>query len=608
VAPNRIRTATALTLGAVVRFRGSFGPGLRRLAGFVALSGAIGACAEATVVGEGQFGRPIALASNPERPLPRMIWRPGEACPGPVGGCESFCAGPPASCPDSACLPVLIDSGTPLSIIPSSDGTLSLGQDCIELRAGAGLLDAPDDPASLANATASFRLRGAPMVHAPGDEIDGWEWRAGDDGEPIRIGGVIGGNVLRDFAVAFRHLEGEPPSVAFHSQFPGSEEVLGDQGRAFLRLQHPGRLLGRLLNDRCEIAPGLDCRLSEFSLNQANRSLLFESTRALVDACVAPPPCTVEWIDDECQLSLRSSQLQDSEVCPHDNGSSATLLVATGVPGLVLFDDSAVQLLGPLAELPACVDLTAASEARACVEPALGQLSLPGWPTLEDLVRLRVRSVGIVEGLDQASGASPCQRLRSRLNGLVRQCEGFAVEGRPIRPQAETGRTVSSSAFVVGEVTRDLSAAKSSAWLETLIVPATAAPVIALRREIVPVGAQPDGMIGGALLHDTETVLDFTETVEGAGVRVRCLDPGPNCQAIPSCEPDIDAVEFASGDAGRTSCCYGLPANLIAQVVLDGEDKVAPRVEDICCPALSRAAISDLQSPSLDLCTGVDLP
>jgi hypothetical protein len=571
------------------------------------LSAALG-CGEVTVVGEGQFGRPIALASDSMRPLPRMVWRPGQACPGPVGGCESFCAGPPASCPATACLPLLIDSGTPLSIIPSSDGTLSFGQDCIELRAGAGLLEAPDDPARLADATASFRLRGAPMVHAPGDVIDDWEWRAGDDVEPVAIGGVIGGNILRDFAIALRHLEGEPSSVAFYSQFPGSEEVLGDQGRAYLRLQYPGRLLGRLLNDRCEIGPGLDCQLSEFNLNQENRALLFEGTRALVDACVAPPPCTVEWIGDDCELSLRGSQTTETQACPHEEGSSATLVVATGVPGLVLFDDSAAKLLGPLAELPACADLASAPEAPACIEPALGQLTLPGWQTLDELVRLRVRSLAIVEGLDQASGPSPCQRLRSRLRGLVRQCEGFAVEGRPIRPRAETGRTIGSSALVIGEVARDLSIDKSSTWLETLIVPATAAPVISLRREIVPVGAQPDGLVGGALLHDTETVLDFTESVEGAGVRVRCLDPGSDCLAIPSCEPDVDAVEFGSGESGRTSCCYGLPSNLVAQVVLDGENKEAPRVEDACCPALSRAAISDLQSPSYDLCTGVDLP
>lgn len=572
---------------------------------FCAAVAVLAGCGELTVVGEGQFGRSISLASDSERPLPRTVWRPGEACPGPVGGCDSFCAGPPDTCPDTACLPLLIDTGTPLSIIPSSDGTLSVGQDCIELRAGSGLLQAPDDPGLLAETTASFRLRGAPMVHAPGDEVDGWDWRAGDDREPISIGGVIGGNVLRDFAISLRHLEGETPSVSFYSEYPGSESVLGDQGRAYLRLQHPGRLLGRLLNDRCEIGPGLDCRLSEFNLSQENRELLFEDTRALVDACVSPPPCTVEWNGKSCKLSMHGTPAQD---CPHDNGSSATLLVATGVPGLVLFDDSAAKLLGDTSKLPTCVDLPADSDAPACVEAELGQLTLPGWPTLEGLVRVRVRSLGIVEGLDQASGATPCQRLRSRLRGLVRQCDGFALEGLPVRPAAATGSTVSSSAFIVGEVERNLSATRSDAWIETLIVPATAAPVIALRREIVPVGAQPDGLVGGALLHDTETVLDFTESTHGAGVRVRCLDPGANCLAIPSCEPDFDTPAFESADAGRVSCCYGLPANLIAERVLDGEDKEAPRVEDACCPALSRAAITDLQSPSLDLCTGTDLP
>ena len=60
-------------------------------------------------------------------------------------------------------------------------------------------------------------------------------------------------------------------------------------------------------------------------------------------------------------------------------------------------------------------------------------------------------------------------------------------------------------------------------------------------------------------------------------------------------------------DAGRTSCCFGLPTNLIAEVVLEGEDKEAPRVEDACCSALPRAAFDDLQA-GLGLCTGIDAP
>jgi hypothetical protein len=76
--------------------------------------------------------------------------------------------------------------------------------------------------------------------------------------------------------------------------------------------------------------------------------------------------------------------------------------------------------------------------------------------------------------------------------------------------------------------------------------------------------------------------------------------------AAPACEPDEGTVDLVDADPGRTSCCFGLPTELIAKVVLEGEEKLAPRVEDACCSALPRAALADLQSAGLDLCTGVD--
>jgi len=560
------------------------------------------ACIDPQVIGEGQFSRPIALASDPAAPIPRLAWRPGEACPGPVGGCESFCVGPPESCPETACLPLLIDSGTPLSILPSGSESMSFAKECLEVRAAGGLLTTPADPQVLAASTASFRFRDAPMIRAPGDEIEGWSWEAGDDRNPVGVGGVIGGNILRDFAIELRHLEGEQPTVAVFSNYPGNEAVLGDQGRAYIRLAYPGRLLGRLLNDRCELGPGLDCQLS-FSLEQNNQEQLFESTRALVDACVAPPPCKVEWISDDERCRLRDGL---GERCDSALGRGATLLVATGVPGLVLVDDSAIHLLGAIDELPSCdtVDATAS----ACREDELGRLVLPGWPPLEQLPRLRVRSLGLVEGLSQPAGADPCERLRARLNGLVHQCGAFVAERRPVRPSSRTGESIGTSAMIIGEValsepTADPAAAE---WIETLIVPATAAPIIALRREVVPEGAQPDGLIGGVLLRNTETVLDFTESVESPGVRVRCLDPGGDCLAVPACTADAGTVEFESADAGRTSCCFGLPPALIGDVVRSGAGKHAPRLEDACCSALPRGDIIALQAE--DLCSDVDLP
>jgi hypothetical protein len=582
------------------------GPNAAGLAALIVGIAALG-CTEPRVIGEGQFSRSIPIASDPADPLPRLAWRPGAACPGEVGGCESYCEGPPDACPPSACLPLLIDSGTPLSVLPSSDGTMSFDQECFEVRAAGGVLDAPADPAVLARTTAAFRLRDAPMIRAPGDTVDGWAWEAGDERNPIGIGGVIGGNILRDFAITMRHLVGEPPSLAFYSNYPGSEAVLADQGRAYIRVQFPGRLLGRLLSDRCELGPGLDCRLSGLSLNQDNQNLLFEATRALVDACVAPPPCAVHWLDDACRL--RTGGL-DPQVCSsNDLGGNATLVVATGVPGLVLFEDSARQILGPLEQLPACGD-EASIDVRACLEPELGRLVLPGWAPLEQLTRVRVRSLGLVEGLTQPSGPTPCKRLRARLAGLTQQCAAFAIEGRPARPVPGTGESVGNSVLVLGEVSLagDREAANPDRWLDTLIVPATAAPVIALRREIVPEGAQPDGLVGGAMLTNTETILDFTESIAHPCVRVRCLDPGSRCMAVPACSAASGTLDLDGADPGRTSCCFGLPQELIAEVVLAGRYKPAPRVEDACCTALSRAAIGDLQSPALNLCTNIDLP
>jgi hypothetical protein len=566
------------------------------------------ACNDPVVIGEGQFSRPIAIASDPADPLPRLAWHPGAACPGQVGGCESFCTGAPDGCPESACLPLLIDSGTPLSVLPSSSGEMDYGKECLEVRAAGGLLTMPDDPELLGAATASFRFREAPMVRAPGDEVDGWTWEAGDDGS-TRIGGVLGGNILRDFAIELRHLEGEQPTVAVFSNYPGDEAVLGDQGRAYIRVAYPGRLLGRLLSDRCEIGDGLDCQLSRFNLDPNYQELLFDRTRALVDACVAPPPCALHWSTEQSKCRLHGGGVAPESNCSDSLGGGATLLVATGVPGLVLFDDSATLLIGALDELPACDAGGLTAEVPACLEPTMGRLVLPGWPPLEQLLRVRVRSLGLVEGLTQPTGRNPCTRLRARLEGLRHQCNGFVAERRPVRPEASTGESIGTSALVMGEVVwgDQQSEADPTTWIETLIVPATAPPVIALRREVVPEGAQPDGMIGGALLRNTETVLDFTESVEHPGVRVRCLDPSGRCLAVPACSADVGTVEFEEANAGRTSCCFGLPTSLIAEAVFAGEGKQAPRVEDACCSALPRAAITEFQT-TLDLCTEIDLP
>lgn len=571
--------------------------------GLLGLAAAAFGCSDQRVSGEGQFGRPIELASDPASPLPRLAWRNETACPGTEGGCTSFCAGPPSSCPADACLPILIDSGTALSILPGE--TWSVDRECVEVRSAGGIELA--DEASLAAAIARFRFLGAPIVRAPADDAGGWTWTAGDDRNPVQIGGVIGGNILRDFAAELRHHAGETPRVTFYSSFPGSEQVLADQGRAYLRLQYPGRLLGRLLTDHCEIGPGVDCKLDGIDFDPDEQELIYESSRALLDACIAPPPCSLHYDDVEQTCDLERGGA-DSNGCASDLGASGTLLVATGVPGLVLFDDSLPALVGELDALPSCDALGSDELARACREPELGELRLPGWPVLSDLPRIRVRAVALLQGLDAASGTPPCERLRQRLRGLRHTCRGFVAEGRPVRPDSGTGERIASSAFVRGEVAWDDDAIgpASERWIETLVVPGSAAPVIALRREVTPQGAQPDGMIGGALLRETEVVLDFTEALESPGVRARCIEPGLECLSMPACEADVGTVEYEGAAGGRTSCCHGLPSDLIAEVVLSGAGKDAPRVEDACCVALPTAALADLQQ--LGLCEGVDAP
>ncbi|MCA9682942.1 MAG: hypothetical protein KC457_12145 [Myxococcales bacterium] len=557
------------------------------------------ACSDPVVIGEGQFSRPITLSSDSQAPLPRLAWSPGSACPGAEGGCTSFCAGPPGSCGD-ACMSLLIDSGTPLSILPSANGDWSLSRECVEMRAAGGLVDG--EAGALEASTAAFRFLEAPVVRAPGDDAGSWLWMAGDDRTPAAVGGVIGGNILRDFATEFRHANpGETPTVAFFSSYPGSEEVLADQGRAYLRLQYPGRLLGRLLNDHCEIGDGLDCELSRFSLTDNQQILIFESTRALLDACVAPPPCAVAWNQsgNRCQLS-RGDALAACE--GEDLGAGATLLVATGVPGLVLFSDSAAVLFGDVDALPDCA-ATLPTTTRACREIGVeGSLDLPGWPTITSLPRIKVRSLGLLEGLSQPSGRAPCSRLRRRLLGVEHQCSGYLAEERPVRPSADPFESVTDSALIIGEVSwsDDQLEPDGARWIDTLVVPATSPPVISLRREVTPEGAQPDGMIGGALLKQSETVLDFTESSASPGVRVRCLDPGEECLAVPACSADVDSVDFEGARAGRTSCCHGLPADLMAEVIVGGAGKAAPRIEDACCSAMPRASLIDLKS--LGLC------
>lgn len=579
---------------------------------------------------EGQFGRAIPLAEKDDAAVPRLAFR-REACPGQSGGCTSFCQERPEDClqddPD-ACMPIVIDSGSPFTVLPNTEQSFAVQRECFEVRSAAGLGAGAADE-DLAAAVSRFRFVDPPVVDAPGDQVAGWTWDIGSDLASSRVGAVLGGNTLRHFAVAFRSGPNDPGSVAFFRDFPGDELALADQGRAYIRLQFPGRLLGRQVDDKCDVG-GIDCELDGIDIRPDDEQLVYESTRMMVDACLAPPPCAPLFESDpedvaaepECRLRAGGTFRKDSDgevvgcLAPTDEergGKSASLLVATGVPDLVLFEDSAVRMFGALEELPDCgapVDLSA----RACTVDDNGFLFAPGWPAQTGLRRIKVRALSLVPGSTAVSSASPCTRLERRLDGLHAQCIQYAANAQPRAPAltedfADARIDYGYASFGEANWVGEQDAPDRERWIDTLVVAETSPMVLGIRRDVGSDALEPDGIVGSAMLRDTETVLDYTEDDDRPGVRITCLDPGSGtCTSVPACsagDPD-DEVDPVTGRSGRLSCCYGLPQSLIGRVIREGADKDPPRVEEACCAALNPEALAALQAEQTGLCAQVD--
>lgn len=583
------------------------------------------ACNFDTVEGEGEFGRSIALASGDAVNLPRLAYLP-EPCPGTPGGCSSVCVGPPSECPADACRPVLIDSGTAITLLAGDLEQARPERTCVELRSADQLLAADADADVLASAVARFRFNSTPVIRVPADPAAAgldWGWRAGSSAAPAEVGGVIGGNLLREFAVRFSHqieAAGARFDVTFYREFPGSEDVLADQGRAFLPLQFPGLLLGKDITDVC-LAGGESCDyLSTFDRERVASTL--RPTRMVLDACIAAPPVTAKWFPDEkrCRLApgpdaatgfyhsatgASGKAAEDDRSCTVvaaaldtedlNRGHEASLVVATGVPGLLLFEDSARRLLNDL-QLPDCTpsgDLagTLSLSAPGCLEAHNEVLELPGWPPVgtpeQPLRRVRVRNIGLVPGLAESAGPSACQRLEARQKALRAQCEAAARGTSPrLRADSPCAEAMQDTAALLGEVFTASTAAGTPTpdpthWISTLVIPVDHPMVVALRRDVTPEALQPDGMIGTALFNDTEVVLDYTDGTPG--VRLSCIRPDDGlCMALPTCTP-------GPGTAGSTlaACCHGLPEDLLISLIVDSG-------EYACCGALSPDTVAEL--------------
>jgi hypothetical protein len=571
-----------------------------------ALAGAL-ACNDRPVYGDGLVGEPIELMSGDASPLPRLAFI-DEGCPGEVaaGGC--------APSGDRQCRTLLLDSLAPLTAFKQAGiSQPEFSKECFEVRESGGLAAANPTADAFTAAVARYRFREVPLARAPADGTSRWQWSAGAADAPIEPDAVLGGNVLRQFSIALRTPRDGPPSIEFYIEFPGSDRDLADQGRAYIAVQFPGSLLGFDTGDRCEIGDD-DCLIGGYDIVRGQPNIAIGRSRMVIDACVAAPPCAVDYTLDVANLfapgectSTRGLEIEEACVAADARdigGVQASLVVATSVPGIVLFDDGARRMFGDLAALPAC-DAVGPDD-RACLVANDGVLALSGWPIAgadTPLPRLRVRSLGLVAGLTQTRDVGPCERLQSRRDALLDQCERFGeaiVDEGDVRnttppysadpDDSEGGDAANASIAVFGETSLAGSSGlpDTSRWIEAHVVPATHPLVGALRQDVVPEAIQPDGLIGTAILSDAVAVLDYTDP--NPGLRMSCLDPrAGGCMVAPDCARD-----------GQAACCHGLPLSLLVDFILGARDET-------CCTALSAAELAEIQAQA-GVCLGVEPP
>jgi hypothetical protein len=521
---------------------------------------------------------------------------------------------------------LLVDSLAPLTALRDPEAAGSrLSMECLEVRPAAGLFAAEPTVAERQAAVARFRFDELPLVRAP--EGDGWSWTAGNQQQAIEPAGVLGGNLLRSVAVAIRtpgpEQVDELPTLTLYGEFPGSEAIMADQGRAFLPVQFPGRLLGRDLSDRCEVDEGR-CELDGFDISTSAAEPALVASRMVMDACLAIPPCALRYDpspDDPfapgtCDIYRGPTSVAPciEPTDPALGGFSASLVVATGVPGLVLFSDSAARMLGDLAELTPCPNPLSptteiSGDLRACLIGFDGVLHFAGWPSAgedEPLPRLRIRSLAIVPGAAQSRDVGPCERADERRDAMRLQCRryvGNALVTRDIRDAAppysaqrddddDDGHASdpgASALAVIGEPMLEEGATgpRPSRWLTATVLPADHPLALAVRRDVAPDALEPDGLLGTALLPGTETVLDYTDP--NPALRVTCLQPHEGrCQVLPDCREDQ-----------TVACCHGLPRTLLDELIRTLDD-------DTCCGALSAEDLAGLAQGGH--CLGVAAP
>lgn len=545
-------------------------------------------------------GQPIAFWTSPnEAELPLFLSAaPGSDMCSPIpGGCASVCTQSPASCDPAACRALMLDSLAPLSTLvhPEIDAPF--------YAKGCALLKSP--PGSQVGAERTrLRIFDLGALYLPQSSIAADAWQVDDK---RHISGVLGGDFLLQFASEFRFEAPNPPSVRFFRRLPGSEEDLARSGLSFISSQSPGQFLGRMPGDQCELAPGLECDRPIAGMSSLETQTVMPPSRLQLDACMTPPSCTlIHQEDDRCRLQGWKQQTQPCQDWRAAGASGASLLLATAVPGIVLFSDSAARILPDPASIPLCNRYPKTADAasgetppRYCLESETGgSLALAGWPRLTGLKQLRMSSLALLSGGANQFDANPCERWQRRMQALQSQCEALALTPLPSYPDAavfanpQLAVTLERSMFQSGELVKDLEKAERIAsWLPLTIVPSTAPVVRNLRRSSGSFAVQADGLVGLAAFSQSQLILDYTERDAPPGIRVRCLHPEEGrCRSIPSCNDERGP---------DPSCCFGLGQEQLIKKIRSSAPDQLPHP---CCVALSEASARRLAKENPALC------
>ncbi|RMH00346.1 MAG: hypothetical protein D6705_00585 [Deltaproteobacteria bacterium] len=564
----------------------------------------VAACVPPLVVPEGLLDRPLPLWSGDGVDAPRLAFV-DEGCPGSEiarGGC-------PMDDPERVCRPILLDSLAPETALPDpslAGDELSLSAECLELRPAAGLGAPTPSAQDLARSVARLRLTELPVIRTPAPDAEpaAWSWRHGTEANVTTPGGILGAHALATFAVRFE-TEAVVPTVTFYDAFPGSDRDLARKGYAFLPVQYPGRLLGRQRDDRC-LVDGRDCELPKgVDLVPGDDRLALAASRMVLDACLAPPPCTVTYTpdaDDPTQpgtCGLAPGPDAGGACVRADasmGGRSATLVVATSVTDVALFSDAFERMFGPVDALPPCT-VAPTPQTQVCATEEAGRLYVAGWPPAGEDVPLpvvRLRSLAILPGAVEPVAPAPCTRLAERLVAAENQCDRYRRSARQAGSIAATSPPYSAnpgdadddadaSALVLGEafLPAGSTAPATDRWITARILPADHPLAVSVRRSVAPDGIEPDGLLGTAMLAGTDLVLDYTDP--NPSLRARCTAPAEGgCLALTDCRDDGDAA-----------CCHGMPRSLLLEFAVGAG-------HDTCCHALDetdRQAVADAGGP-----------